>query len=178
MNKSRFADQGAIGSAIFFDPTKPVFATPANYVGAFGGYYEWLDPTNATTGLAALAPKNPLALLDLRQDNGTAKRSIGNLELDLKMPFLTDLRAHANIGYDISEGSGTIVIPDYAAMSYKRFSGKGGVNNQYKQTRTDILMEYYLAYSKELPSIESKLDVVAGWSYQQFKTKNSERRGR
>jgi TonB-linked SusC/RagA family outer membrane protein len=177
INNSRFADQGAIGSAVYFDPTKPVFASPTNYVGAFGGYYEWLDPT-ATNGLAGQANKNPVALLDLKQDNGTAKRSIGNLELDLKMPFLTDLRAHANIGYDISEGSGTIVIPEYAAMSFKRHnvSGsiyKGGVNNQYKQNRTDILMEYYLAYSKELPSIESKLDVVAGWSYQQFKTTNN-----
>ncbi|MCF8318707.1 MAG: SusC/RagA family TonB-linked outer membrane protein [Sphingobacteriaceae bacterium] len=172
INKSRFADQGAIGSAVYFDPTKPVFTTPPNYVGAFGGYYEWLDPTNATTGLAALAPKNPLALLDLKQDNGTAKRSIGNLELDLKMPFLTDLRAHANIGYDIADGSGTVVIPEYAASSFKRFSNKSGVNNKYKQTRTDLLMEYYLAYNKELPSIDSKLDVVAGWSYQQFKTKN------
>jgi iron complex outermembrane receptor protein len=178
VNKSRFADQGAIGSAIFFDPTKPVYATPANYVGSFGGYYEWLDAANAVTGLAALAPRNPLALLDLRQDNGTAKRSIGNLELDLKMPFLTDLRAHANIGYDISEGSGSVIIPEYAAMSFKRFNAgggvyKGGVNNQYKQNRTDILMEYYLAYSKELPSIDSKLDVVGGWSYQQFKTTNN-----
>lgn len=173
VNKSRFADQGAIGSAVYFDPTKPVYTVPSNYMGNFGGYYEWLDATNATTGLAALAPRNPLALLDLKQDNGTAKRSIGNLELDLKMPFLTDLRAHANIGYDIAEGAGTIVIPEYAASTYKRFSGKSGVNNQYKQTRTDLLMEYYLAYTKELPSIESKLDVVAGWSYQQFKTKNN-----
>ncbi len=172
INKSRFADQGAIGSAIFFDPTKPVYTTPANFIGGFGGYYEWLDASNATTGLAALAPKNPLALLDLKQDNGTAKRSIGNLELDLKMPFLTDLRAHANIGYDISQGSGTVIIPEYAAVSYKRFSGKGGANNQYKQSRTDILMEYYLAYSKELPSIDSKIDVVGGFAYQDFKTKN------
>jgi iron complex outermembrane receptor protein len=172
INKSRFADQGAIGSAVYFDPTKPVYTIPGNFVGAFGGYYEWLDASNATTGLAALAPKNPLAMLDLKQDNGTAKRSIGNLELDLKMPFLTDLRAHANIGYDISQGSGTVIIPEYAAMSYKRFSGKGGVNNQYKQNRTDILMEYYLAYSKELPSIDSKIDVVGGFAYQDFKTKN------
>ncbi|MFM6953676.1 MAG: SusC/RagA family TonB-linked outer membrane protein [Sphingobacteriaceae bacterium] len=172
VNKSRFADQGAIGSAVYFDPTKPVYTIPDNYVGSFGGYYEWLDPTNATTGLAALAPRNPLAMLELKKDIGTAKRSIGNLELDLKMPFLTDLRAHANIGYDISQGTGTIVIPEYAAMSYKRYNAKSGVNNEYNQKRTDLLMEYYLAYSKELPSIDSKLDVVAGWSYQQFKTNN------
>lgn len=172
INKSRFADQGAIGSAVYFDPTKPVRTTAPNYMSNFGGYYEWLDASNATTGLAALAPRNPLGLLNLKEDVGTAKRSIGNLELDFKMPFLTDLRAHANLGYDISQGSGTVVIPVNAASAFKRFNGKSGVNNQYKQDRTDLLMEYYLAYAKDIPSIESRVDVVAGYAFQDFKTKN------
>ncbi|MEY5069577.1 MAG: hypothetical protein RLZ47_1439 [Bacteroidota bacterium] len=167
INKSRFADQGAIGAAVNFNPTKPVRSGGAD----FGGFYEWPDPAS-TTGLAALATRNPLALLELREDVGTAKRSIGNLELDFKMPFLKELRAHANLGYDISQGSGTVIIPENAASSFKRFNGKSGVNNQYDQERTDLLMEYYLAYAKDLPSIDSRIDVVAGYSFQDFKTTN------
>jgi iron complex outermembrane receptor protein len=38
--KYRFANQGAIGAAINFDPTKPVYSDSKRY----GGYWEWLDP--------------------------------------------------------------------------------------------------------------------------------------
>jgi iron complex outermembrane receptor protein len=37
--KNRFANEGAIGSAVSFDPTKPVYSGNKNW----GGYYEWLQ---------------------------------------------------------------------------------------------------------------------------------------
>ena len=164
---SRFADQGAIGSAATFDPTKPVYGTE----GAFGGYYEWLDP-NSITGLASLAPKNPLGLLQQRFDKSVVTRSIGNLDIDYIFPFFKDLRAHANIGADYSVGKGTIFVPKEAASNYKRFEGNGGVDNEYLQRNSNVLTEYYLNYSKYVKSIQSKFDVIAGYSYQDFQSKN------
>jgi iron complex outermembrane receptor protein len=54
---NRFANGGAIGAAVTFDPTQPVHATTKPE--RFGGYWEWLDATT-TTGLANLAGRNPL----------------------------------------------------------------------------------------------------------------------
>jgi len=167
-SKSRFADQGAIGTAVSFDPTKPIYSSNAT---AFGGFYEWLD-AGSTTGLAGLAPKNPLGLLMQKQDLSNVNRTIANADIDYTFPFFKDLRAHANIGIDVSNGSGTIFIPETAASSFKRFNGKGGVNNQYKQENSNLLAESYLNYSKYVDNIQSKFDVIAGYAYQDFKSKN------
>jgi len=167
LSKSRFAEQGAISTAVQFDPTKPVYSANAN---VFGGYYEWLD-AGSTTGLAGLAPKNPLGLLMQKQDLSNVNRTIANADIDYTLPFFKDLRLHTNVGIDISNGSGTIFIPGTAASTFKRFNGKGGVNNEYKQENTNLLAESYLNYSKYVESIESKFDVVAGYAYQEFKSK-------
>ena len=167
-SKSRFANEGAIGTAVNFDPTKPVYSSNA---AAFGGFYEWLD-AGSTTGLAGLAPKNPVGLLMQRQDLSNVNRTIANADIDYTLPFFKDLRLHTNVGIDISNGSGTIFIPGTAASSFKRFNGKGGVNNEYKQENSNLLAESYLNYSKYVANIESKFDVVAGYAYQEFKSKN------
>ena len=167
-SNSRFAEQGAISTAVQFDPTKPVYSANPN---AFGGYYEWLD-AGSTTGLAGLAPKNPLGLLMQKQDLSNVNRTIANADIDYTLPFFKDLRLHTNVGIDISNGSGTIFIPGTAASTFKRFNGKGGVNNEYKQENSNLLAESYLNYSKYVENIESKFDVVAGYAYQEFKTKN------
>ena len=54
-SKSNFADQGAIGAAAYFDPTKPVYSGTQ----AYNGFWNWLDATSSN-GLRALAPRNPL----------------------------------------------------------------------------------------------------------------------
>lgn len=171
-SKSRFADEGAIGNAVRFDPTQPVFSNSKR----FGGYFEWLDPASIT-GLRGLAPRNPVGLLEQRDDRSNVKRSIGNLQLDYRLPFFKDLRANVNLGYDIAEGTGTINIPDSAASSYLRYKDPGGayhsgVDNEYRQTRTNTTLESYLNYTKDVSSIRSRFDVTAGYSYQNFRTKN------
>lgn len=173
LSSSRFADEGAIGNAVRFDPTQPVTTGSKRY----GGYYEWLDPASVT-GLRTLAPRNPVGLLEQRQDVSDVKRSIGNIQFDYKLHFMPDLRVNLNLGYDISEGEGTINIPDSAAAVYKRFYRQStntyhsGVNNQYLQKKSNTLMETYLNYLKDIDAINSRIDITAGYSYQDFTTKN------
>jgi iron complex outermembrane receptor protein len=99
VSRSFFANQGAIGSSVFFDPTKPVYdQTKPQY----GGYWEWeLNGTPNT-----LAPKNPVSLLEQNRNIGNTIRSIGNIQFDYKFHFLPELRANWNLGYDVSKGSG------------------------------------------------------------------------
>ena len=164
-SKSQFANEGAIGSAVNFDPTKPV-RTGYN---RFGGFFEWLDP-NATTGLKSLAPNNPMGLLMGRDDNSNVNRSIGNVQLDYKFHFLPDLRANVNIGYDIAQGTGNIIVNDSVRGSYMRDVDiyeirKGGQRNEYKQKIQNTFLETYLNYVKEVASISSRFDLTAGYGY-------------
>lgn len=168
--KSRFADQGAIGSAASFDPTKPVLSGNAKY----GGYWEWLD-ASATSGLRSLAPRNPLGTLEQKDDKSDVYRSIGNVQFDYSLPFLTGLKANLNLGYDVSRGTGTIRITENAAGSFQRFIDANGVarsgqNTEYKQEKTNLVSDFYLNYNKALTSIKSNIDITAGTSYQMFRS--------
>ena len=164
VENTRFANQGAIGAAVSFDPTQSVYTKSPR----FGGYFEWLDPTSAT-GLSNIAGRNPLGLLEETYNRAKPKRSIGNLQLDYKFHFLPELHANLNLGYDVSSGTGTTFISDSAASNYVA-GGKGGANNYYKQSKTNTLFEFYLNYTKNLKSINSNIDVVAGYSYNDYLT--------
>ena len=155
-SKNFFADQGAIYSAFAFDPTKPITSGKNE----FGGYWEWLNGTQINT----LGPRNPIGLLNQREDKSDVSRFIGNLALDYSLHFLPDLHANLNLGYDKSHGEGTIFVPATAASQFSR----GGSNNMYEQDKTNKLFESFLSYNKEISSIRSRIDAVAGYSYQDW----------
>ena len=151
-----FANEGAIGGSAFFDPTQAVNRSDSR----FGGYWEWLQD-NKPNGLAG---RNPVGQLNLRKDESDVDRFITNLQLDYTLPFFKDLRANMNIGYDHSKGEGTVFIPDSVGMLYT----EGGTSYKYDQTKKNKLFEFYLNYVKEIKSIKSRLDVTAGYGYQDF----------
>ncbi len=159
---NRFADQGAIGAAATFAPTQPVYSGNDKY----GGYFEWVDP--ATQKPNTLATKNPLGLLEQRTDKSTVSRTIGNVVLDYKLPWVPGLRANLNVGLDASSGSGTIFVPATAGAAFTR----GGVNNQYSQTKTNTTAEFYLNYVRDLRALQSRVDITGGYAYQDFRRKS------
>lgn len=164
-SRNRFANQDAIGAAIAFDPTHPVYSGNQR----FRGYYQWVDPSTNKPNVQA--PENPLGLLETKLDKSNVKRSIGNIQFDYSLHFMPELHANLNLGYDISRGTGTVFIPDSAATG--RTYARGGQNTQYFQQKLSKLMEAYLSYTKEVPSIKSRFDVVGGYSYQDFLTTDS-----
>ena len=171
VSENRFANESAIGSAVSFDPTKPVYHTSGSK--RFGGYSETLDPTSVS-GLKALAARNPVGILNQRRDVSEVRRSIGNLLLDYRLPFFPDLHGNINLGYDIATGLGTKFESDSAASKYHRSPNAkhGGENNKYRQKIANTLFEGYLNYVKEIKSFGSRVDVVVGYAYQDFLTTN------
>jgi iron complex outermembrane receptor protein len=168
VSENRFANEGAISAAVNFDPTKPVYSGNERY----GGFYQYLDASNTSTGLKSLSPLNPLGLLLQRDDESEVRRSIGNAQLDYKFHFLPDLHANLNLGYDAQTGLGTVYVTDSAASDYRRSTDKmhGGINNKYHQKRMNTLLEFYFNYVKDLKGINSRIDAVAGYAYQDFLT--------
>lgn len=159
--KNRFANEGAIGSAIAFDPTQSITST-----NKFGGYYEWLQ----TDGFPIdLATRNPLSLLNLRDNRSTVNRFIGNVQVDYKMHFFPDLHVLLNLGMDRSSGSGDDKIDSLLATDYKT----GGRKQHYEEVRKNQLIDVSLFYTKEIKSINTKLDVLVGHTYQEFKNNSN-----
>lgn len=154
---NRFANRGAIGSAVSFDPTQPVLDANSPY----GGYFTWLDGPTGNPNF--LAPANPVALLELRSDLAEVSRYITGASFDYRLPFVEGLRANLNLGYDYAKGEGTVTVPSFASFSFNALTG-GGENTQYTQTKKNELVEFYLNYEKEFG--ESKLDLMGGYSWQ------------
>lgn len=159
--KTQFADEGAIGTAVNYDPTQPVLSGNTKY----GGYYEWLQSNGVLNGIG---PRNPVAMLDLRDSRSNVNRFVGNVQMDYKMHFLPDLHLLLNLGMDKSVGSGTNVLDSVAAASVLSFSGKGN-KTIYKQAKTSKLADVQLFYQKNLGK-GSAIDVLVGHGYQDFFT--------
>jgi TonB-dependent starch-binding outer membrane protein SusC len=155
---SRTANTGAIGSAVSFDPTQSVYSNNKN----FGGYFEWT--TNDTTP-QALSNRNPLALLEQYNAENHALRSFGNIQFDYKVHFLPDLHANLNLGYDAADYKGTTRVPADAAQSYNAIPTLRGQNNQYYNNYSNKVLEFYLNYQKDINSIKSNINAVAGYGY-------------
>ena len=160
-SENDFANRGAIGSAVFFDPTKPVYGSNPD---VFGGYYSWTDSTGKKL---ALSPTNPLALLNLSDDESTVDRIITNLKLDYDLP-VAGLIATVNAGYDNSKGEGFSSQDKNMPTDAVGFNGS---NNMYSNESTNLLFDAYLNYALE--SGKSNLSVTAGHSYQSFEYNNS-----
>lgn len=165
--KQRFGGSNqntVIGNAVSFNPTDPVYSGNKD----FGGYYEQL----AGGTLATLAPRNPLGLLEEEINKSSVDRAITSLALDYKFHFLPELHANVNMSYDGSRGTGSDVIPDYAASQYPGTLVNGtyekGNRSHYKQVNGNKLFEGYLSYNKDFKNIKSHVDAVAGYSYQGF----------
>ncbi|WP_158795828.1 SusC/RagA family TonB-linked outer membrane protein [Pedobacter sp. L105] len=168
--KQRFANTGAIGNAVSFNPTYPVYSGNDKY----GGFFEQTDPAT-TTGLKSSASFNPVGLLEENDNRSSVYRAIGSLAVDYKVHFLPDLHVNLNLGYDGSKGTGSQTIPGTAASnldSYKDSQGilYSGYYNPYKQTNENKLFEGFLSYTKDIPGLKSHIEALAGYSIQDFKS--------
>jgi iron complex outermembrane receptor protein len=167
--KQNFGNQGAVGSAVFYDPTQSVM----NGNTKFGGYYTWInlsdvlpdgsmDPNGSPNPIGV---SNPVAMLNQTDNRSTVKRVLGNIQVDYKIPFLPDLRANLNAGYDYFTTTGHNNAPNNAAFTFR--NGIGRVNT-YSQTGKTKLLDFYLNYVKDIKSASSKIDATAGYSWQHF----------
>ncbi|MFC4723281.1 SusC/RagA family TonB-linked outer membrane protein [Geojedonia litorea] len=154
---NRFANEGAIGSAVFFDPTQPV-------EGSWGGYFEFED---ADGTVRDLAPRNPLSLLLLNDNRQRARRNISNIQFDYKFHFLPELRLNVNAGFDYEEYEGRYF--SNAAAGFNNLSlGQRPGQGTYDGVNKNRLLDFYLNYKKEFESLITGIDITAGHTYQRF----------
>ncbi len=164
-NTNNFADQAAIGSAVNYDPTKPVY----NGNTRWRGYTTWTTggPADINGEAVPLATANPVARLNETDNTSTSRRSIGNIQFDYKIPMINGLRANLNLGYDYAETFGKNNVRDSTQWT-NQFSKAGGQSINYNTVNRNQLIEGYLNYKKDLKSIKSSFDVTGGYSFSHF----------
>ncbi len=152
LSQNQFADAGAIGAANAFDPTQPV-----NQDNVWGNYFAWFDNDGNPNNLA---PANPLALLEQRDNQSDVFRYILNGSVDYRI--LPELRANLNLALDGANGRGTNIVDPTAAFA----ASDTGSYSEYYNDKLNTLLEFYLNYTKEFGN--QKLDIMGGYSYQRF----------
>lgn len=161
MTENRF-NAGVIGASQYFDPTQEVYdySSRGNRV---SNYWEWWQTADL---LNVNATRNPLGSLYGRRDMSTVFRGIASLQLDYKFHFLPDLHWNVNAGYDYQKGTGGVTeFPNYAGVVA---SNNVSTRRDYTQEKTNKLIETYLNYVKDVTAINTKVDLMAGYSYQNF----------
>ena len=151
-----FANRDAIGAAVAMDPTQEIFVADTT----FGGYYTWLQSDGVSPN--PNATKNPVALLEQKQDVSSVERFIANVQADYRFWFLPDLHANLNVGYDRLKGGGTTFEPANASFQFVQ----GGLDKEYSNLTENSLLEFYLNYKKKFGN--SSFDIMGGYSWQHF----------
>jgi TonB-linked SusC/RagA family outer membrane protein len=152
---SNFGNDGAVGAAISFDPTQPVRDANTDW----GGYFTWRKAGNPID----IATSNPVALIEQTDNRSKAKRMIGNLQAEYKLPFFPALKLNVNGGFDITKSDGFDNAPSNAAFTYR--SGTGRIKD-YNQKHHSELLDLYLNYTKEIGG--HKVNFTGGYSWQHF----------
>ncbi len=173
--KNRYADGGAVGSAVAMDPTQPIYSDGETYQKYFGGFFQWdvdaksIGDPSWTRTKNSLAVQNPLAMLELKDDRAKSHSFIGNAEIDYKFHFLPDMRFHVNMGGDWSGGSQTTVNSPYSFGN--NYYGYYGYKEQGKY---NLSLNSYLQYAKDFSS--QMIDVMGGYEWQHFYRDGNEER--
>ena len=153
-----FADEGAIGQAVKYNPLKPVYNED-------GSYHYWM-----ISGLPnSMSLLNPVAQLYQQNKDSYVRRFVGNAQFDYKFKFLEGLRANLNLGLDYSTTTGWNVTEKNSEISWhNKVENGSGAWQKYTQKRQDKTLEFYLAYARELKEINSRFDILGGYSWQHF----------
>ena len=158
-----YANQGAIGAANHYDPTKPVYCDVPGY--SLNGYTTWYD---ASGNINTMATVNPVGLLASRRDTADALRFIGNAQFDYKIHGFEDLRLNLNLGLDWAKSWGVTDNAQGTEASYHNTSEAGmGSHTDYDYLRRNTTLEFYGDYSHTFGE-KHFLDLMAGYSWQHF----------
>ena len=155
---STFANRGALGAA-YFDPTQEVNSDNE----AVGGYFEWLNNQGKPN---TLAPKNPLGLINQRDDQSAVSRFIGNVKATYKLPFFPMIKAVVSLGTDLSEGTGVVTESPRSASGFYT----GGSYSNYRTSKGNKVIDAYLNYNNGEKKSKHYIDITGGYTYQDWYT--------
>ena len=152
-NTNNNYDAGAVGSALDFDPTQPVFDAGNT---AYAGFFEYNN---------SLAPRNPVSSTEQIVSYGEAFRGLGNLDLEYDFDdLIPGLTYKAVLGFDVNTGQNNRFLPTtYATEAINGYNGEFNINNGRTVSK---LFDTYFTYAREFGNQTASLQL--GYSYQDF----------
>ena len=172
--KNRYADGEAIKAARQFDPTQPVYASGYEN---FGGYYQWLDDGTALNDSSwpktyySLATKNPVSILNLKNDRAISRDFLGSADVDYKVHGFEDLRFHVTAGVDVAKGRQVTDVDPASPQAI--YYGSYGWESQLKRNmQLSAYAQYYHDFNDKA---KNHFDIMAGYEWAHFwhNTKNA-----
>ena len=168
--RNRYADGAAISNAVRMDPTQPVTADGFDN---FGGYFEWLA-SNSDMGdknwpyiTNTNAPRNPVAILEMKNDHARSHSFTGSADIDYKVHGFEDLRLHLTLGGDFAGGKQITVVDNGSPLA--SYWGSEGWANGCKENLT---LSAYAQYYKDFND-KNHFDIMAGYEWQHFWNKSN-----
>ena len=165
--KNRYADGEAIKAARQFDPTQPVYASGYDN---FGGYYQWLDDGTALNDrnwpktYYNLATKNPVSILNLKNDRAISRDFLGSADFDYKVHGFEDLRLHVTAGIDIAKGRQVTDVEPASPQAI--YYGSYGWESQLKRNmQLSAYAQYYHDFNDKA---KNHFDIMAGYEWAHF----------
>ncbi len=144
---------GVVSNAAQFGPTQPVMDQ-----GSPTGFYEW--PNNTLQ-----SADNPLAILELARDEGLTNRSVGRLQAEYDLPWVTGLKAHMRLGYDLANAQRETFSPRQLHSQLK--SGGGGNLYRRNPSALNTVLETFVNYAAPLNMLPGRVDFTGGYSWSQ-----------
>ena len=165
--RNRYANSGAIGNAVSFDPTQSVFSDDAKYK-QFGGYWQWTQ--NAPYGDSAwpyskiaLAQANPRSQLMSDYNRANSFDYQGNIEVDYQIHGFEDLRVHMNFSGDWANGTQKRDMQPWGPDNFYYGNYSKDHENKYNLNYTAYL-QYYKDFLKT-----QHFDIMAGYEWRHEK---------
>ena len=167
---NRYANTGAIGEAVRFDPTQFVTSSWPAFKD-FRGYYQWAGDGSAyndyTVDRAIIATgpgKNPVAMINERNQRANSYDYMGNVEVDYQIHGFEDLRLHANASGDWANGKETTDLAPWGSSNY--YYGNSGFS---KENKYNLTFSAYAQYYKDFLKTQH-FDIMVGyeWSHNKY----------
>ncbi|ARN78765.1 SusC/RagA family TonB-linked outer membrane protein [Nonlabens spongiae] len=152
----RFTDGGAIGTALSFDPTQPVFDPNGP-----NGYFEYLQNNG---NVDELAPRNPVGLINSLTSENDNNQIRATLIADYKVPGIDGLKFVGTAGIDYNE------FDEFSRRDPNSGVGltTGALRSNGDGYRVNQLLRGRFDYNKELESISTVMDLTVGSAFQNF----------
>ena len=166
---------GAIGAAISYNPTLPVYSNYTTH-GNLGAPYlmGFSSMINNDGNLETNGSINPVAQLYGVNNQNKAWTSTGNLMIDYALHFLPELHLNLNLGYDVVKGeTHNYNLPNSPQAWNSNYKDGAGQYYFNKSLNRNTLLDFFANYKKEFEAIKSNLDVMAGYSWQRMDYINS-----
>ena len=162
-------EDSAIGEAVRMDPTQPIFYKDPMYDN-FNHYFTWtgngtsLNDPNYPLTKERNAAYNPVGLLDEYYDRANSFEYMGNVEVDYQIHGFEDLRLHANLSGDWSNGKEK---SDYQPWGQKNFYF--GNYGYWKEKKYNLTLSTYAQYYKDFLKTQH-FDIMGGyeWSHNKY----------